>query len=187
MPLDDDTTRIDTFASYGQLLTDDYVRNGSRSFGGQGLGREDEDSDADGGFLRQPDDAPPPPQQQQEQRRQRESDGGGAGGAAAAPSPQRASRDASPRSALLLLCRLLPSVAVLLCFNIRDISPGNPRFIALFHLEAPPKHCHLLCAQSRASAAVAAAHHSGRPHQEGGGQHVPGDEGRLCAVPRGHA
>lgn len=31
IPLHDEgTTRIDTFASYGQLLTDDYVRNGSR-------------------------------------------------------------------------------------------------------------------------------------------------------------
>lgn len=36
IPLHDEgTTRIDTFASYGQLLTDDYVRNGSR------FGRED--------------------------------------------------------------------------------------------------------------------------------------------------
>jgi len=183
--LDDDTTRIDTFASYGQLLTDDYVRNGSRSFGGQGLGREDEDSGADGGFLRQPDDAPPPQQQQQEQRRQRESNGGGAGGSAAAPSPQRASRGASPRSALLLLCRLLPSVAVL--FNIRDISSTGKSISTRYSISRPRKHCHVLCAQSRVGAAVAAAHHSGRPHQEGGGQHVPGDEGRLRNVPRGHA
>jgi hypothetical protein len=65
IPLHDEgTTRIDTFASYGQLLRDDYVHNGSR------YGRESQEGSEADVFRRTSDAAAPPLQEQAPQQLQ---------------------------------------------------------------------------------------------------------------------
>lgn len=65
IPLHDEgTTRIDTFASYGQLLRDDYVHNGSR------YGRDSQEGSEADVFRRTSDVAAAPLQEQAPQQLQ---------------------------------------------------------------------------------------------------------------------
>lgn len=94
IPLHDEgTTRIDTFASYGQLLTNDYVRNGSR------FGRDSQEDAEPDVFRRQPDEAAADPLKCSPAP----SDKGSSRSAPAATSPpiQRADRDAGSRCVFL--------------------------------------------------------------------------------------
>ena len=98
IPLHDEgTTRIDTFASYGQLLRDDYVHNGSR------YGRESQEGSEADVFRRPSDTAAAPPQEQAPQQLQTPlapSSKGSSHSATAFTPPvvARADRASSPRS-----------------------------------------------------------------------------------------
>jgi hypothetical protein len=96
IPLHDEgTTRIDTFASYGQLLTDDYVRNGSR------YGHDSQEGD-EADVFRLPDDAAAPLHEHTPAQLHSPLEPSGKGSShnatAVTPPPvARADRDVSPR------------------------------------------------------------------------------------------